>query len=447
MQGPQLTFYETRQIYMSNLKTQESATEGFICKAKSITRFIGSEPFHIILTLASILRLSLVTPSHLPTVSLNHIDSEKRTPYVTAMVNGKTLTDVLIDRGAGLTIIDEKLIKNLPNVTFLPSQFKALSANGKVVTFTCSAFISITIGNETNTVLAHVLPEAPTQLTVGTDFLYRFPQLTFNWRSNQMFIGNSVVPLTGTYFLDPISQGVLKLDANVTLPARSNCRFLVPVAQKYAKVDAVTFHPRGDLSEKFGVHFACSVSKPNEGRILVSVLNTQKHDVVLKKSTRLGFTRVYSELAEVNVMQMHQNSLMQTDTEFKQWLRSQIDLKETDLTEHQTGELIEHLAKFRNLYSTSETDIGRTDKIIHYIDTGNHRPIKQRPYRMSPMEKEYIIETVKTMNEKGIVSESNSPWSSPIVLVTKKDSNQLRFCIDFRKVNNITHKDVYPPPD
>lgn len=50
------------------------------------------------------------------------------------------------------------------------------------------------------------------------------------------------------------------------------------------------------------------------------------------------------------------------------------------------------------------------------------------------------------MKEKCIVSESNSPWSSPIVLVKKKDSNQLRFCIDFRWVDDVTSKDVYLLP-
>jgi transposase InsO family protein len=56
-----------------------------------------------------------------------------------------------------------------------------------------------------------------------------------------------------------------------------------------------------------------------------------------------------------------------------------------------------------------------------------------------------IDEEVDKMLAEGVIEPSNSPWSSPIVLAKKKDGKH-RFCIDFRKVNEVTRKDAYPLP-
>lgn len=88
---------------------------------------------------------------------------------------------------------------------------------------------------------------------------------------------------------------------------------------------------------------------------------------------------------------------------------------------------------------------GCTSLTEHHIDVGGHPAIKQRYYAVSPAIEKAIHEAVQQMLSDGIIEPSSSDWSSPIVMV-KKASGKLRFCLDFRKVNSVTKKDAYPIP-
>ena len=83
--------------------------------------------------------------------------------------------------------------------------------------------------------------------------------------------------------------------------------------------------------------------------------------------------------------------------------------------------------------------------VKHAIETGNHPPVHTPPYRVSYKDEQLQRQEIDKLLKQGIIEESTSPWSSPIVLVRKKDGS-VRFCIDFRKLNNITTKDAFPIP-
>lgn len=91
------------------------------------------------------------------------------------------------------------------------------------------------------------------------------------------------------------------------------------------------------------------------------------------------------------------------------------------------------------------SQLGRTDLLNHKIFLTHDVPLKQRPYKVSPSKLEIIKELVDDMLAKGVIEPSASPWASPVVLIPKKTSG-LRFCVDYRKLNTITHSDAYLLP-
>ena len=91
---------------------------------------------------------------------------------------------------------------------------------------------------------------------------------------------------------------------------------------------------------------------------------------------------------------------------------------------------------------------GRTkvNECEHAIITGDVQPVKNRPRRVPPQWKENIELQVEEMLRNGIIRPSKSPWASDVVLVRKKDG-QMRFAVDYRKLNDVTKKDAYTLPN
>lgn len=79
------------------------------------------------------------------------------------------------------------------------------------------------------------------------------------------------------------------------------------------------------------------------------------------------------------------------------------------------------------------------------VDTTDALPIVSRGYRRSPTEEKVIKEEIEKMLSAGVIIASTSDWCSNVVLVKKPDGSYL-FCVDYRRLNQVTIKDKYPLP-
>jgi len=73
------------------------------------------------------------------------------------------------------------------------------------------------------------------------------------------------------------------------------------------------------------------------------------------------------------------------------------------------------------VFSKNEFDFGETPLAKHRIDTGDARPIRQTPRKQSFHLLDKIDDHVKEMIRAGVVEPTNSPWTSNLVVVKKKD--------------------------
>ena len=115
------------------------------------------------------------------------------------------------------------------------------------------------------------------------------------------------------------------------------------------------------------------------------------------------------------------------------------------LVDTQKEELHDLLVKNRAAFSMGDMDLGTFKTIKHHIHTGAARPVKQR-MRRTPLG--YASEEKKHLDlllAGDVIEPSESEWASPSVLVRKKDGT-VRWCIDMRRLNDVTTKDSFPLP-
>ena len=88
---------------------------------------------------------------------------------------------------------------------------------------------------------------------------------------------------------------------------------------------------------------------------------------------------------------------------------------------------------------------GKTELTFHEIRTAGATPIRMPPYWIPVAYQKQVREELKAMEEIGIIEPAKSSWSSPMVMIKKKDGG-VRLCGDYCKLNELTEEDPYCMP-
>lgn len=115
------------------------------------------------------------------------------------------------------------------------------------------------------------------------------------------------------------------------------------------------------------------------------------------------------------------------------------------LTEATREELIAILSPFPGVITTPSSLPPMRSNDHRIVLQPGSQPVSIRPYRYNHSQKDEMERLVTEMLAAGIIQPSSSPYSSPVLLVRKKDSSW-RFCIDYRELNKRTIPDKYPIP-
>lgn len=185
---------------------------------------------------------------------------------------------------------------------------------------------------------------------------------------------------------------------------------------------------------------------------VINVINDGSRFVKLKSGTIVGYTEIIDKVIDEQdeevtaTLKVRQSTLVsEKDIVLPEHLQDMHNRAKGELNEIHLYHLKKALAEYEDVVAKHDLDIGCLTGITHKIETKDEIPIKQTMRRTPLGFQEQGEKQLNKMLEAGVIRPSTSEWAEAPVLVKKKDGS-VRWCIDYRALNDKTIKDYFPLP-
>lgn len=352
--------------------------------------------------------------------------------------------DCLLDTGSEVCLIPDNIVERA-RIRKTSRILKA--ANGTPIPILGEVTLPISV-DEYKTQIVSLVSEHISEPVLGIDFLVE-NRAIWDFSNATVKLGDRVYSLHSQHGRHNWCRRVI-VQEDTSIPARSE----IDVPTK------VQFHrlPMSVDDGDWGTEPSCVQAGLYVSRTLVPqgvwsdvpvrMMNVSEQPVTLNSGTPITDLQQLEVLSDISFKDSDLTQAKQIGNDNQQipdFVKKLLDEVDDSVPESTCLALEAILMEHVDVFSQDENDLGRTDIIMHHIDTENVRPVRQPLRRYPPAHLEAISQHVDNMLKQGTIEPASSPWASNIVLVKKKDGS-LRCCIDYRQLNSVTKKDAYPLP-
>ncbi|GBO44171.1 Retrovirus-related Pol polyprotein from transposon 412 [Araneus ventricosus] len=183
-----------------------------------------------------------------------------------------------------------------------------------------------------------------------------------------------------------------------------------------------------------------------DGKTCVPLANIGDKNIEFLKDQCLGRAEVIELCSNVKVKERMQNSNnLDNFKEKVPIILSEINI-DSNIENERKQELVQLLNEYRDCFALNISELGSTNLTKMDIkEVEGSKPVCMKPYKTNAPERAAIKEIVREWRENGIVSDTRSPYASPVLLLKKK-TGENRLVIDYRRLNSQTIKDKFPLP-